>query len=155
MNKKYIFLCLALILVLPLLGSCSSGISQAQYDKVYSDLSAAQAQTQKLQADLSAAQAQTQKMQADLSAAQSKMKLAKSEIDVINAIFIPAMNGDFANMTQAQTMTLFWGWRDKIIALGDPALTAKFQAIIDSNGDEAKTLAFFILLFESLPKILQ
>jgi ABC-type transport system involved in Fe-S cluster assembly fused permease/ATPase subunit len=154
MKKKYIVFGLALILVLPFLVSCSSGISQETYNKVNGDLTNALVQVQKLQGDITSAQAQTQKLQSDLTTAQDKMKLAKSKIEIINAIFLPALKGEFDNMTEAQILNLFFGWRDKVVGIGDAALTAKFQAIIDSNGGDAETLAFFLYLFESLPKTL-
>lgn len=162
MKNKYIVLGLALILVLPLLVSCGGGISQEQYDQVNSNLATAQAQVQSLQSDLSAAQAQIKQLQDDLDAArdqnqnlQDKMKVAKSKIEVVNAIFLPALKGEFDNMTDVQIMNLFLGWRDQIVDIGDASLTAKFQAIIDSNGGDAETLAFFLFLFEGLSKTLE
>jgi septal ring factor EnvC (AmiA/AmiB activator) len=154
-NKKYIVSGLAILLVLPFLVSCGSGISQEKYDKVNSDLTNALVQVQKLQGDIASVQAQTQKLQNDLTATQDKMKLTKSKIEIINAILLPALKGELDNMTQTQMLNLFLGWRDKVTAMGDATLTAKFQAIIDSNGGSAETLAFFLYLFESLPKTLE
>jgi outer membrane murein-binding lipoprotein Lpp len=154
LNKKYIVLGLALILIIPLLVSCGGGISQEQYNKINSDLANALGQVQKLQGELSAAQAQTQKAQSDLTAAQDKMKLTKSKIEIVNDFFVPAFKGELDKMTQTQMLNLFLGWRDKVTAFGDATLTAKFQAIIDSNGGDEETMVFFIYLLESLPKTL-
>lgn len=140
MNKKLIVFSLALILVLTFLASCGSGISQEQYDKIFSDLTAAQAQTQKLQGDLTAAQ--------------NKMKQAQNKIEIINDFFVPALKGEFDNMSDADIVKLFLGWRDKVIGIGDTTLTTKLQAIIDSGADDAVTMDFFLYLFESLPKTL-
>ena len=56
-------------------------------------------------------------------------------------------------MTENEAMNYFLEWRDKVIAIGDPTLTAKFQAIIDTGSEEA-TMAFFLYLLESVPEAL-
>ena len=144
--KKAFGLGLALILILLLSVSC--GISQDKYDKVTSDLAAAQVQIQKLQGDLTA-------KDTEFKAANDKLAKAKNEINVLNTIFIPAITGEFNNKTQTEMLTVFLGWRDKVNTIGDSALTAKFQAIIDSSGSEEATMAFFQYLFEDIAKTLQ
>jgi len=149
--KKGISLGLALIMVVllfPFLISCSSGISQDKYDKVNADLTAAQVQIQKLQGDITT-------KDATLKSANDKLAKAKNEINVLNTIFIPALTGELNNKTQSEMMTVFLGWRDKVNTFGDPALTAKFQAIIDSSGGEAATMAFFQYILEDIAKTLQ
>jgi DNA repair exonuclease SbcCD ATPase subunit len=128
--------------------------AQAQVQKLQSDLSTAQSQTEKLQGELSTAQSQSQKLQVDLTTAQSKMNVAKTKIGIINDIFLPAIRGDFDNYSTADILKIFFGWQDKIKTIGDAALTAKFQAIIESGGGDTETLDFFVYLFESLPKSL-
>jgi septal ring factor EnvC (AmiA/AmiB activator) len=164
--KKAFGLSLALILIL--LFSVSCGISQDKYDKVNSSLAAAQVQIQKLQGDitakdasLAAAQAQIQKLQGDitakdttLKAANDKMGKAKAEVEIFNAIFIPAMTGELNNMSEAEGTKLFLGLRDKVVAIGDPLLTTKIQAVIDSGSNEA-TLAFFQYLLEDIARTVQ
>ena len=61
--RKTILTGMVLILMLFLLPSCATGVSQEEYDRVSSDLAATQTQTQSLQADLSKAQAQIQSLQ--------------------------------------------------------------------------------------------
>ena len=163
--KKAILIVMALVLILFLLPSC--GVPKKEYDKINSDLAAAQAQVQSLRNDLTAkegelttAQAQIQSLQGDLSAKESELEAAKVKleqgkamIELLNAIFIPALKGE--TMTEAETMNLFLAWRDKVNAIGDPELTAKFQALIDSGGSNEATTGFFLYLFESLPKTLE
>lgn len=144
--KKAFGLVLALIIIL--LFSVSCGISQDKYDKVNSDLAAAQVQIQKLQSDITT-------KDATLKAANDKLAKAKNEIGVLNTIFIPAMAGELNNKTQSELMTVFLGWRDKVNTIGDPVLTAKFQAIVDTAGNEETTMAFFQYLLEDIARAVQ
>jgi chromosome segregation ATPase len=172
--KKAIGLALGLVLILLLSVSC--GIPQDKYDKATSDLAAAQVQIQTMEtqltgktaelsardSDLTAAQTQITQLQEDLTAndtqlktATDKLAKAKSEIEVLNAIFLPSITGELNQMTQGEIANLFLGWRDKINAIGDSALTAKFQAIIDSQDSEAATMAFFQYLLEDIANTLK
>ena len=150
MMKKALGSGLALVmvlLILPLLVSCS-GISQDKYDKVNGDLAASQAQIQKLQGDLTAKDAESK-------ATNEKLVKAKNEIKILNAIFIPAMNGEFNNKTQDEMMSMFLGWKDKVDTVKDTILTAKFQAIMDGGGSNEATMAFFQYLLEDIEKTVQ
>jgi outer membrane murein-binding lipoprotein Lpp len=151
--KKGLGIAVVSILLLTFLAAC--GISQDKYDKVNSDLTAAQTQIQTLQGDLTAKNAELAAKDTELKATREKMGKAKGMIEVINGIFVPAIKGEFDNMTQTENLNYFLSWRDKVNAIGDATLTAKFQAIIDSEGDAETTLAFFVYLFESVPKTLE
>ncbi len=73
--KKVIVIGIALVLGLLLLPACAGGgVSQAEYDKISSDLATAQTQIQSLQADLATAQAEVQSLQGDLAAAQAQVQ---------------------------------------------------------------------------------
>ncbi len=148
MMKKIFGIGMALILILLLSVSCSSGVSQDKYDKVNSDLTAAQAQVQTLQAQLSA-------KQSEFDASNAKLVKAKADVDVLNAIFIPAMSGEFANMTETEIKDLFEEWQNQVNAIGDAALTAKFQAIVDSQGGQGETMDFFLALLQDISKSLE
>lgn len=76
--RKTILTGMVLILMLFLLPSCATGVSQEEYDRVSSDLAADQTQTQSLQADLSKAQAQIQSLQGDLTKAQAQIQSLQS-----------------------------------------------------------------------------
>jgi hypothetical protein len=56
-------------------------------------------------------------------------------------------------MTESEIVDWTFKWRDKIVAVGDPTLTAKFQAIIDTGSDEATT-EFFLYLMNSIAETL-
>jgi septal ring factor EnvC (AmiA/AmiB activator) len=153
--KKVLGLGLALILMLSLLVSCSGGVSQAQYEKVNSDLTAAQSQIATLQTQLSSKTAELSAKDSQLTAANAKIAKARGEVETLNLIFIPAMTGELNNKTQNEMMSIFLGWRDKVNAIGDTQLTAKFQAIIDSSGGETETMSFFQYLLEDIAKSLE
>jgi hypothetical protein len=146
--KKGFCLVLGLVILLLLSVACSGGVSQDKYDKVNGDLAAAQVQAQKLQGDLTVKDTQ-------LKTANDKLALAQSEIEIINTIFIPAFKGELDNVTETESMNLFLSMRDKVNAVGDSELTAKFQAIIDSIGSDEATLAFFIYLMEDISRTLK
>jgi outer membrane murein-binding lipoprotein Lpp len=135
------------VLVLPFLVSCS-GISQEKYDKVNSDLAAAQAQIQKLQGDLTA-------KDTELKATNGKLGKARNEIEVLNAIFIPALMGELNNKSPDEMTSVFLSWRDKVNTIGDPTLTAKFQAIMDSGGGNEATMEFFRYLLVGIETTLK
>jgi len=133
-----------LLMVLPFLVSCS-GISQEKYDKVNSDLTSAQAQVQKLQGDLLV-------KDTELKATQAKLDKVNSKIEILNDIFIPAITGELDNKTQNEITDIFLSWRDKVNAIGDTALAAKFQMILDSGDSNDATNEFFKYLLEDIAK---
>ncbi|GAJ15139.1 unnamed protein product [marine sediment metagenome] len=143
--KKAIVAGLALILMLLFAISC--GIPQEEYDRVSSDLTAAQTQIQSLQSDLSA-------KESDLEAAKEKLEQGKARIEILNAVFLPAITGELDRMTEAESVSYFFEWRDKVTALEDPTLTAKFEVMLETFSDQA-FMSFFIYLLESIPKALE
>ena len=145
--KKAIVISIALVLMLFVLPSCAAGVPQEEYDRVSTDLAAVQAQIQSLQSDLSA-------KGSELKAAEEKLEQGKVRIEILNAFFIPAITGELDRMTEAEAMNYFLEWRDKVKTVGDPTLTAKFQAVMDAGSDEA-TLDLFVYLLESIPEALE
>ena len=145
--KKAIVISIALVLMLFVLPSCAAGVPQEEYDRVSTDLAAVQAQIQSLQSDLSA-------KESELEAAEEKLEQGKVRIEILNALFIPAITGELDRMTEAEAMNYFLEWRDKVKTVGDPTLTAKFQAVMDAGSDEA-TMDLFVYLLESIPEALE
>jgi len=125
--KKAIVISIALVLMLFLLPSCAAGVPQEEYDRVSSDLAAAEEQ----------------------------LEQGKTRIEILNAIFIPAITGELDRMTESEAVNYFLGWRDKINAVGDPTLTAKFETLIDSEFSDQAFTSFFIYLLESIPEALE
>ena len=146
--KKAIVISIALVLMLFLLPSCAAGVPQEEYDRVSSDLAAAETQIQSLQDELSA-------KESDLEAAEEKLEQGKVRIEILNAIFIPAITGELDRMTESEAVNYFLGWRDKINAVGDSTLTAKFETLIDSEFSDQAFTSFFIYLLESIPEALE
>jgi len=173
--KKAILTGMVLVLMLFLLPSCAAGVSQEQYDKISSDLAAAQTQIQSLQdessaketelsakeSEFAAAQTQIQSLQGELSAkdteleaTKERLKQARLRIEILNAIFIPAMTGELDRMTEMEAINLFFECRDNIKDVGDPLLEAKFEVIMEPTGEEGM-MDFFIYLLESTADILE
>ncbi len=150
--KKAIVIGMALVLVLFLMTSC--GVPQEDYDKVSSDLATAQTEIQSLQADLSAKDTELSAKESELESIKGKLEQGKARIEILNAIFIPAITGELEGMTDAESAVSFLEWRDKIMDVEDPKLTAKFEAIIETFSDEA-LLSFFVYLLESTADALE
>jgi len=130
-----------------LLPSCAAGVPQEEYDRVSSDLAAGQAQIQSLQGELSA-------KESELEAAEEKLEQGKARIEILNAIFLPAITGELDRMTEMEVFNFFLEWRDKIKDVGDTALTAKFEAMMQTFSYEA-VLSFFVYLLESTADTLE
>jgi len=137
--KKAIGAGLALILVLFLLISC--GVPQEKYDELSANLTAAQTQMRSLQAE-----------KLDL---QKKIDEGKARVEILNALLLPFLRGEGAAMTEMQSLNLFLDFRDKIKALGDPVLSAKFEAILADPDTEQASRSFYLYLLESITKTLK
>ena len=150
--KKVIIVGLALIPILLFITSC--GVAQEEYDRVSSDLAAAQTQIQSLQGELSTKETELSAKESDLEATKGKLEQGKARIEILNAVFLPGITGELDRMTEAESVSYFFEWRDKVKAIGDPTLTAKFEAMIEIFSDQAFT-SFFIYLLESIPEALE
>jgi len=164
--KKAIIVGLALIPILLFITSC--GVAQEEYDRVSSDLAAAQTQIQSLQGELSTKETELSAKETELSAketelsaketeleaAEEKLEQGKARIEILNAIFIPAMTGELDRMTEAESVSYFFEWRDKIMDVGDPVLIVKFEAMMEAFSDEA-LLSFFVYMLESTADALE
>ena len=153
--KKAILIGMVLVLVLFLIPSCAAGVPQEEHDKLVSDLAAVQTQIQSLQSDLAAKETELSTKESELETTREKLEQGKARIEILNAVFIPAITGELDRMTEAEAVNYFFEWRDKIKDVGDPALTAKFQALIDSGFSDEALNAFFIYLLESIPTALE
>ena len=162
--RKVVGLGLLIIMVSFFLLSC--GVPQETLNKANSDLAATQAQIQSLQDDLAKTRLSMSDMGKELTATKSELastkflvRLAKRKIEVVNALFAPALNGTADTMTLTQSLNYFLGLRDKIRAIGDPIMDAKFQSMTDSilSGENPDTalLSFLKYLFESMGKTLE
>ena len=150
--KKAIIVGLVLIPILLFITSC--GVAQEEYDRVSSDLAAAQTQIQSLQGELSTKETELSAKESDLEAAKGKLEQGKARIEILNAVFLPGITGELDRMTDTEAMNYFLEWRDKVKAVGDPTLTAKFEAMLETFSDQAFT-SFFIYLLESIPEALE
>ena len=150
--KKVVIVGLALIPILLFITSC--GVAQEEYDRVSSDLAAAQTQIQSLQGELSTKETELSAKETELEAAEEKLEQGKARIEILNAIFIPAMTGELDRMTEMEALNFFLEWRDKIKDMGDPVLIVKFEAMMETFSDEA-LLSFFVYILESTADALE
>jgi hypothetical protein len=105
--------------------------------------------------ELKSAQNALSDKETELKSAEFKMGLAKNKIEVINDIFLPAIKGDLANLTEAEITHYFFLWQNKVNAIGDSELSTQFQTFIDKGGSQEATTAFLVYLLESIPKALE
>ncbi|GAH41970.1 unnamed protein product, partial [marine sediment metagenome] len=129
--------------------------SQTKIQSLQDDLIGAEVQIQSLQSDYDKAKSDLEASQAEVQAAKERMLFAKTNADIVNALFVPAMTGELDEMSESEAMILFLEWRDKIMSAEDPLLLAKFDALIAAEFGDEQALDFFVYLFESIPEILE
>jgi len=149
-NKKSLIgvVFLSIVLISLIAVSCVATVSQEEYDKVKAELVAAQAQVETLQSDLKAAQSRIELLE-------QKVVRAKAQAEIISGLFVPALTGEFNEMTTSESTHFFLEWRDQVEASGDTLLKDKFQALIDAEFADEGMMDFFLYLFENLPKTLE
>ena len=134
---------------------------ETELEGVQSDLTKSQAEHATLVKEKSNLETELRGVESDLTSAQGKydescvkLEQGKARIEVLNAIFIPAITGELDGMTEAEALAYFLKWRDKVNTIGDAVLTTHFEAIISELSDEA-SIAFFLYLLESIPEVLE
>ena len=169
MRKKGFLAGVVLLLVLLLTVGC--GVPKEDYEAVVAERDSAQTELQSVKSELDGVESQLdvvktelatvkaelQSTQSELSAAQSTMQAQEQEIakaktfaELISMVFVPALAGEEVNEVE-----LLFQWRDKVEAAGDAELQRLFDAVMDSEGGDPEILAFFLYLFENLPKALE
>ena len=152
---------------------------QTQAQNLQKDLTTAQSETQSLRGELTTSKTTVQSLRnelydtqtnfqslqsdltakdAELEATERRLKEAKARVELLNAILIPAFKGELDRMTDLQALDYFLKFRDKVKETGDPVLTQRFEAMINTYSDEATnleaTLSFYIYLLESIENAL-
>ena len=150
-GMKFLTIVLALLITLTAAG-CAPGISQGEYDKVVSDLSAAQSQIQALQRDYDKVKSDLAEAEAEVQALEERMLRANTAAEIVNALFVPVIKGEEGEI---DPISFLFEWRDRVEATGDAAMKEKFQAVLDSQGGQEELMDFFLYLFESIPKTLE
>jgi hypothetical protein len=144
--KKTILLCMVAVLMLVLLTSCSTGVSQEQYDKTSKDLAAAQTQIQSLQGNLTAlqgnltqAQAQYQSLQTEKEGLEEKGAEALAYAEFFDVLMYPSWQE--LDITPRFDFPSEVEWladlHSRANALGDTTLSAYLQEL--ENGNENAT----------------
>jgi peptidoglycan hydrolase CwlO-like protein len=132
--------------------------AQNQIQSLQLDLTDAADKAQSLEAELAekaaeldSAQSRNDSLQGENDVLEGRLEQGRARVEVMNDILLPSLTGELDYMTENEAMSYFLMWRDKIIAIGDPELTAKFQAILDTMTDRSLS-EFFIYLLESIPR---
>lgn len=161
MRKRWFIYGTVILLIFPLLLS-GCGVSQEEYNVVLAERDAAKTEVQLLQSDLAEAQAQIQSLikdsveaQAELQASKERMLQAKTNAEIVNSIFIPAVTGELDEISEIEAMSLVIEGRDKIKTTEDSQMMTKFEALIDSKFGEEQMLDFFVYVLKRIPEILE
>ena len=160
MRHWKLVLLVTMVLGLGTLG-CARGVSQAEYDKVKTDLSAAQARAQKLESDLAQLQSQLQSLQKDYTSATADGDKASADLTqtrahldkvqgTLNAVLPYAKFVDLLLENQRQQIGLkpkYWQYSQEYVqaealksleATKDPTLkTLADRAFADQGGGQA------------------
>ena len=133
--------------------------AKSELQSVQSELDTAKSELQSVEGELNTAKSELQSGKDDLSAARLTIKAqeqamakAKTEAEIINALFVPVLKGEEGEI---DPISFLFEWRDKVEATDDAVLKLKLDAVMDSEGGEEELLDFFLYLFENIPETLQ
>lgn len=102
---------------------CSSGVPQTELDRVQSELTTAREK-------IAALEVQLQRAEAESKAAADRARLTRARVDALNELVLPAIEG------QTPSASLLLTWRDKVVAVNDPELTKRFDALTAARDRE-------------------
>jgi len=144
--KKAILAGIAVTAVVFLLSSCSSGVSQEQYNKATADLTAAQTQAQSLQTQL-------QSLQSDKTTLTQKNAAALAYAEFLDALMSPAWQneGIAARFTYTSRDDYLADLNQRASSIGDSKLTDYLQQI--QNGDQSAETKVYELMSYCISKI--
>jgi len=125
MRKKTLIGVALLLVASLLLSSCAPGVSKKDYAAAVAELDAAQAELTSLRADLQAAEAQIATSESDLATAQTEIG-SLEEMMAKAAAYAEILMGA-SQLTEESPMEEMMELYDKIQAIGDEELTAKWE----------------------------
>ena len=145
---------LVVISVVAVLLAISTGVGFWMLTDTKAELADTKAELVSTEAELTSTKAELTSTEAENAALNETLEEAKARMEIIEGIFVPAFTGELDEMTEAEAMAWFLEWRDQIMAIGDPVLTAKFEFLMDTFSDAALE-SFFVYLFESTAEALE
>ena len=176
MKNRWLLLGVMLLVVMWLTTGC--GIAQEQYYAVVAERDSSQAELQSLQTEVNSTKSELQSAQNELNAVKNELNTVKLElqsvksklstaqstiqaqeqtmvkaktfVEVISTILVPALTGEIVNEVK-----LLFQWKDKIKATEDAKLNRLFTAIIDSQSGDQEVRDFLIYVFTELPRMLE
>lgn len=169
MRRTILFMILAALTTIFSL-SCSSGVSQEQYQKVTDELAGAESQIQSLKTQLSDSQSQIETLQTQVTSLisqnqifqsnlqffNSKIGKAKTLADLVDKVMQTYLSP--VNLTPGELADVYVRWSRGVEAVGDPLLSAKLASVINASTLEQQDKAtddFVSYLFTLQSKLLQ
>lgn len=133
--KKAILTGMVLVLMLFLLPSCTTGVSQEEYQEVTSDLAAAQTQIESLQGDLTEAQAQIQSLQSNEEVIEGKRAEALVYAEYLDMILYPVWKeaGIAPRFDFEDELEWLLGLRDRASEMEDESLSNYVEELIEGS----------------------
>jgi len=152
---------LIVVSVVAVLLAASTGVgfwmlsdTKAEMADTEAELASTEAELASTEAELTSTEAELTSTEAENADLNETLMEAKARMEIIEGIFVAAFTGELDEMTEAEALAWFLEWRDQIKAIGDPALTAKFEFFMDTFSDAALE-SFFVYLFESMAEALE
>jgi len=142
--RKLVLLSIVLVLLFTI--SCG-GVSKEAYDKTAGDLAVKVAQ-------LDALNTKYEQVNGDFASANACLNHVKGELEIFNAIFIPAMTGDLENTSREEKEIVINELEANIRAMDDPVLSRKYNDM-KYSGDDQAMVEFFLYLLEDMQRTLE
>ena len=145
---------LVIVSVVAVLLAASTGVGFWMLSDTKAELASTEAELANTETELASTKAELASTEAENADLNETLMEAKARMEIIEGIFIPLMTGELDELTEAEAMNVFLEWQDQVMAMGDPVLEARFQALID-YGSDAAFESFFVYLFESMAEALE
>jgi len=145
---------LIVVSVVAVLLAASTGVGFWMLSDTKAELADTKAELVSTEAELTSTEAELTSTEAENAALKETLEETKARMEIIEGIFVPSFTGELDEMTEAEAMAWILEWRDQIMAIGDPVLTAKFEFFMDTVSDAA-FVSFFVYLFESTIETLE
>lgn len=94
-------------------------------------------------------------VESEIEALEQNMTQAKALVEVVNAIFVPALTGELYDMSEGEAWDYLMEWRDSVKASGDPVALEKFEAMMGLDYDDELFMDFFVYVLTAIPKKLE
>ena len=146
---------LVVVSVVAVLLAASTGVGFWMLSNTKAELTSTKTELADTDAELLSTEAELASTEAELAEIDETLEEAKARWELIEGVFLPALTGEFYEMTEAEAGAWLLEWQGQIIAIGDPTLEAQFQEFIDSDFSDEAAFDLFVYLFESMAEALE